>query len=96
MLTEIEEAEVYLELAVQEGCRALPGHLDLGEEESLFLASRQEGFAQNFSARNEKGSWVSTGSHSSSLCGIQTVNVLRAELCHLSWSLQHMVFNKEP
>lgn len=84
LLTEIEEAVAYLELAVQEGCRALPGHLDPGEEESLFLARRQEGFAQNFSARNEKGSWVSTGSHSSSLCGIQTVNVLRAELCHSS------------
>lgn len=28
--TEIEEAEVYLERAAQEGCGALPGHLDLG------------------------------------------------------------------
>lgn len=55
LLTETEETEAYLEFTAQEECRALPGHLDLERGKSLFLARRQDGFAQNLSTRNEKG-----------------------------------------
>lgn len=70
LLREIEETKAYSEFTAQEECRALPGHLDLGRGKSLFLARRQDAFAQNLSTRNEKGSWVSSGFHSDSFGGI--------------------------
>lgn len=70
LLVEIEETESYSEFTAQEECRSLPGHLDLGKGKSLFVARRQDGFAQNLSTRNEKGSWVSSGFHSNSFRGI--------------------------
>lgn len=55
LLTETEETEVYLEFTAQEECRALPGHLDLERGKSLFLARRQDGFAQNLCTGMKKG-----------------------------------------